>query len=140
MENKKIFDANDISKILRCSLEQAIEILSSNQLPTLQVGKTKVILKSEFDKWYAGYGGETKQTDIEKPKTNLPEKLLIGANLRRLRNDAKLTSEELGQIFGVTGSAITHWEANDNNPSLPYIKKYHDLFNINYNILLKESE
>lgn len=134
---KKIFDANDVSKILKCSVEQATEILSSNQLPTLLVGQTRVVLKSEFDKWSASYGGE--KAFVKKPDKVL-ENLQIGANLRKLRVDAKLTTDELAQIMGVTGSAVSHWECNDSNPSLRVLKKYHNLFNINWHILLKETE
>lgn len=137
---KKILDENDISKILNCSTENAVEIMMSKEFSTLQVGNRRIVLKSEFDKWLIQCGGKESKAQEDRPKIIYPEKLRIGSNLKRIREDAKLTTRELGEMFGVTGSAISHWECDDNNPSLAYLKKYRDLFNINYHILLKEKD
>lgn len=45
-------------------------------------------------------------------------KILIGENIRRLRNEKKLTQEQLAETLGVTCAAVSKWERGDTYPDI----------------------
>lgn len=52
----------------------------------------------------------------------------FGQALRRLRLDAGGTHESVGDLLGVTGGAVGHWEADVNAPILDHYRQLVELF------------
>lgn len=59
--------------------------------------------------------------------------------LKRLREGAGLTQQQVAARVGVTTPAVTHWEVGDRDPGLRYIVKLKELFNCTYDELLADA-
>ena len=46
---------------------------------------------------------------------------ILNKNIKKLRKGRKLTQDMLGKILGVSGSAVSQWEA-EKDPTMPDIK------------------
>lgn len=45
-------------------------------------------------------------------------RIAIGENIRRYRNENKMTQEEFGQLLGISAQAISKWENEKNYPDI----------------------
>ena len=54
----------------------------------------------------------------------------IGNNLKRLRENRKMTQRQLAEHIGYTEKSVSKWENNDGLPSLDVIIRICDLFQI----------
>lgn len=61
------------------------------------------------------------ETDVSEPAT-------FGEMLRAARKREKLTTDELGRLIGVVGSAVCMWETEDTTPILAHYEKLLALF------------
>lgn len=66
----------------------------------------------------------------------------IGDRIKKLRTKAKITQSGLGEILGVTASAIGMYEQNRRDPQYEYIQQMSKLFNTTSDYILfgEESE
>ncbi len=60
----------------------------------------------------------------------------LGQKLRELREEKKISQQELGKIIGVSDAAICNWENGTNEPKASYIKKLAIFFNVTTDYLL----
>ena len=60
----------------------------------------------------------------------------IGNNIKNFRNSLNLTQKQFGEKLGVSASCIQHWEANYTEPSLEYLRKMKEVFNISYDEII----
>lgn len=61
---------------------------------------------------------------------------LFGDILRELREENKMTQEDLGKLINVTKQAIYNYEKGDNEPNLTTLVKLSDIFNVSLDFLL----
>lgn len=66
--------------------------------------------------------------------------LKIGANLKRIRQEHKLTQRDIGTVLGIDRSAYTFYETNNTNPSLETIAKLADIYDVTVGYLLGVEE
>lgn len=59
-------------------------------------------------------------------------------NLIKLRKEKNLSQKELGDILGVSYSAISAWELGRNEPDFDTLVKLSDFFNIDERQFLRE--
>lgn len=62
--------------------------------------------------------------------------LLLGENLRALRKQRKLTTIELGEIFGVTNATISKYEKGERKPTPEMLANLADYFGVTIDYLL----
>ncbi len=55
-------------------------------------------------------------------------RFMTGAELKKLREEAKLTQKELAEKLEVQQSRISHWECDDHKISKAYIKVLNSFF------------
>lgn len=60
----------------------------------------------------------------------------IGQFLRKLRNEKKLTQEQLGEILGVTNKTISRWENGNYLPSVEMLQLLSEYYSVSINELL----
>lgn len=65
--------------------------------------------------------------------------MAIGENIRSLRQRYNLSQEELGEIAGVSGKAVSTWENNSKTPRIPALQKIADRFGLSVSDLFGES-
>lgn len=65
---------------------------------------------------------------------------LIAQRLRSLRIDHHLTQDQLGEMLGLTGQAVSSYENAKVLPSLPALMKYHAYFGADLNYLTGDTE
>lgn len=58
-------------------------------------------------------------------------------NFRNARLAANLTQQQVADALGLDCSAIAHYEMGDSMPNARNIQKICELFNINFDVLLK---
>lgn len=61
---------------------------------------------------------------------------MIGSNIKLLRNQKKISQEELGKVLGVTTSAVGQYETGVRNPSYSVLNKLADYFGVTVDYLL----
>lgn len=59
-------------------------------------------------------------------------------NLKKLREDKGLSQKELGDILGVSYSAVSAWELGRNEPDFDTLVKLSDFFNVDERTFLRE--
>ena len=64
----------------------------------------------------------------------------FGERLRELRKRRRMNRDELGDIFGVSGNAITAYETGKRNPRKEVIDKICEYFDVRYDWLTGASE
>lgn len=72
----------------------------------------------------------------ESGKSQDPDLVRFGANLRQLRDDAGMSREELAKHLGATRKQIENWETGGSNPDVRYINRAATLFNVSRDELL----
>lgn len=60
--------------------------------------------------------------------------------LKRLREDAGLTQQQLAELVGVTTPAVAHWESGDRDPGLRFIQKCREIFGCTFDDLLSDKQ
>ncbi len=64
----------------------------------------------------------------------------IAENIKRLRDTYGLTQDELGEIAGVSGKAVSKWENGAGDPRMGAIQKIADHFHISKSLIIDEYE
>jgi len=64
-------------------------------------------------------------------------KLNLGEQLQRLREEKKLSREELAQAMNVSRQAVYKWENNKGYPDIENLIKLSDLYNVTLDELIK---
>ena len=54
----------------------------------------------------------------------------LGAKIRSLRTDARMTQEELAEKLGVSSQAVSKWETNASTPDILLLPKLSILFGV----------
>lgn len=62
----------------------------------------------------------------------------IAENIKRLREAYGLTQEELGEIAGVSGKAVSKWESGAGDPRMGAVQKIADHFHISKSVIIDE--
>lgn len=62
--------------------------------------------------------------------------MTIGKNIKRLRQNKGLTQEQLGNILGITGQAVSKWENGSALPDLPVLPTLAEYFGITIDELM----
>lgn len=65
--------------------------------------------------------------------------MTLGDKITQLREEAKLTQEELADKIGITRAALSHYEKNRREPDYETLKKFADFFNVSTDWLLGRS-
>ena len=66
--------------------------------------------------------------------------LKTGAYLRKLRNQKKLTQEELAEKFGVTRRTVSRWETGNNLPDIDILIEMSEFYDVELKELLQGGE
>ena len=64
---------------------------------------------------------------------------MFGLRLRALRNEKKLTQDELGKSLNVSGKTIGTWERDSRQPNIEAINKLASIFDVTTDYLLGNS-
>ncbi|PAY27797.1 helix-turn-helix domain-containing protein [Ligilactobacillus salivarius] len=64
---------------------------------------------------------------------------MFGLRLRALRNEKKLTQDELGKLLNVSGKTIGTWERDSRQPNIEAINKLASIFDVTTDYLLGNS-
>lgn len=62
--------------------------------------------------------------------------MMIGARIKELREEERLSQYKLAKIIGVSQKAIDYWERGINEPKASYIIKLADYFGVSADYLL----
>lgn len=62
--------------------------------------------------------------------------MTIGKNIKRLRQNKGLTQEQLGEVLGITGQAVSKWENGSALPDIPALPKLANYFGITIDELM----
>ena len=62
--------------------------------------------------------------------------LKIGKFIARMRNEKKMTQEELAKILGVTNKTVSRWENGNYMPDLSLLKPLSEVLGVSLNELL----
>ncbi|WP_302757223.1 helix-turn-helix domain-containing protein [Ligilactobacillus salivarius] len=65
---------------------------------------------------------------------------MFGSRLRDLRNEKKLTQDDLGKMLNVSGKTIGAWERDSRQPNIEAINKIASIFNVSTDYLLGRPE
>lgn len=65
---------------------------------------------------------------------------MLGERLKKLRNERKITQEELGKIVNVTKVSISGYENGNRNPDTETLQKLADFFNVSTDFLLGRTD
>ena len=65
---------------------------------------------------------------------------MFGSRLRDLRNEKKLTQDDLGKMLNVSGKTIGAWERDSRQPNIEAINKIASIFNVSTDYLLGNPE
>ena len=64
----------------------------------------------------------------------------FGRNLKSLRTESKLSQAKLAGMLGVTQQCISEWEQSNIEPTLSYLWKLSDIFEISIDELVGKRE
>lgn len=64
----------------------------------------------------------------------------FGTNLRRLREERKLTQEQVADAIGVTFQAVSSWERDEYKPDTEKLIRLASLFEVSVNALVEEKQ
>lgn len=62
----------------------------------------------------------------------------IGDNIKQLRQQKKMTQDQLAKKLGVSYQAISKWENNKNAPDVALIPKIAELFGVSIDALFSD--
>lgn len=66
--------------------------------------------------------------------------LTISSNLKKLREAARFTQEEVAQALGIKRSAYSNYESGEREPSFDILEKVSNLFGCEISIFFEENE
>ena len=66
--------------------------------------------------------------------------MTIGKNIKRLRQNKGLTQEQLGEILGLTGQAVSKWENDQTCPDIASLPKLAKILGVTVDELLSGKE
>ncbi len=72
----------------------------------------------------------------ERAETLPPPSLSLGENLRTLRTQCKMTTAELGEVFGWANATVSHYEKGERKPTPETLVKLADYFGVSVDYLL----
>ena len=64
----------------------------------------------------------------------------IGTKLKKARNNANLTQEDIAEKIGVSRQTVSNWENNKSYPDIISVIRLSDIYGISLDTLLKEDE
>ena len=64
------------------------------------------------------------------------KKIDFGKNIKNIRLSLNLTQLKFGELIGVSGSCIQHWETNYTEPDLTALRKMKEVFGISYDEII----
>lgn len=64
-------------------------------------------------------------------------KTQFGTIIKKLRENAGISQEELGKIIGVSDKTISSWEINRTEPKMEIVQKISEYFNVSTDYLIK---
>lgn len=67
-------------------------------------------------------------------------KLKFAENLKLLRAERKLSQRDLSKLLGVTQQCISEWELTKTEPTLTYLCKLADIFEVKLDVLCGREE
>lgn len=62
----------------------------------------------------------------------------IGANLRSLREERKLTQEQVAEVLGITFQAVSSWERDEYRPDTDKLIRLAELFDVSVSAIVEE--
>lgn len=62
----------------------------------------------------------------------------IGKQIRKLRKTRNMKQYEIGELVGVSTQTVSSWEVNRTEPSIYYLWKMADYFNVPLEYFVKE--
>ncbi|MYU78605.1 helix-turn-helix domain-containing protein [Ligilactobacillus salivarius] len=65
---------------------------------------------------------------------------MFGSRLKNLRNERKLTQDDLGKLLNVSGKTIGTWERDSRQPNIESINKLATIFGVTTDYLLGNSD
>ncbi|MYY90997.1 helix-turn-helix domain-containing protein [Ligilactobacillus salivarius] len=65
---------------------------------------------------------------------------MFGSRLKDLRNERKLTQDDLGKLLNVSGKTIGTWERDSRQPNIESINKLATIFSVTTDYLLGNSD
>ena len=65
-------------------------------------------------------------------------KMSIGANIKSLREERKLTQEKVAEELGVSFQAVSSWERDEYNPDTEKLIKLAELFDVSVSAIVEE--
>ena len=65
---------------------------------------------------------------------------MFGSRLKDLRNERKLTQDDLGKLLNVSGKTIGTWERDSRQPNIESINKLASIFGVTTDYLLGNSD
>ena len=64
----------------------------------------------------------------------------IGTNIRRLREERKLTQEQVAEKLGVTFQAVSSWERDEYKPDTEKLIRLAELFDVSVSVLVEDKQ
>lgn len=68
------------------------------------------------------------------------ENRLFGERIKNLRNQKKMTQQELGNVVGLTSTGISYWESGKAIPNFETMTKLSDYFGVSIDYLTGKDE
>lgn len=65
---------------------------------------------------------------------------IFGSRLKSLREEKRMTGEELGKVFNVTKVAISNWESGNRSPHHEILSSIADYFDVSIDYLLGRTD
>lgn len=65
---------------------------------------------------------------------------IFGERLKELRNDRKLTQQQLAKELNVSGNTVHSWETDKQEPSMTTLLKLSNFFNVSLDYLFGKSD
>lgn len=63
----------------------------------------------------------------------------IGNNIKQLRQQKKMTQEQVAKKLGVTYQAVSKWENNSNAPDIALLPEIAELFGVTIDVLFSDN-
>ena len=62
----------------------------------------------------------------------------IGTNIKSLREERKLTQDQVAEALGITFQAVSSWERDEYKPDIDKLIKLADLFDVSVSAIAEE--
>ena len=64
--------------------------------------------------------------------------MILGSNIKSLREERKLTQEQVAEELGITFQAVSSWERDEYNPDTEKLIKLAELFDVSVSAIVEE--